>query len=363
MKKTPLYERHLKDNGKMVEFAGYEMPIQFEKVLDEHKHVRNNVGVFDVSHMGEVFIVGNDAEKFLDYLLTNNIGKLHHNQCIYTMMCYENGTVVDDLLVYKYSELKYLLVINASNDAKDVKWIRSCAIDYDVEIEHVSDTFGEIAVQGPLAEKLMISVFGDIIKEITFFTFREIVYDDITMIISRTGYTGEDGFEVFMPASMTERIYNILFQQEYELKPIGLGARDTLRFEVALPLYGHELTDEINPVEARLTYFVDFNKGNFIGKEAMLITKEDENRRALIGFMLDGKGIAREHYPVYDENNAEIGHVTTGYKLEGYEGALGLALVPRSHIKLGSKIFIGVRNKKIEATVIKRKFYDKKYKK
>lgn len=365
MKRTPLYERHVKDQGKMVEFAGFDMPIQFEKVMDEHHHVRNSVGVFDVSHMGEVYIVGHEATKYLDYLLTNNVAEMHHDQCLYTMMCYEDGNVVDDLLVYKYTDMKYLLVINASNDQKDVDWMRKVAADndFDVEVEHVSDHFGELAVQGPKAETLMVDVFGDFIKDIKFFTFRELVHDDIPLIISRTGYTGEDGFEVFMPAGMTETVYDKLFAASDELKPIGLGARDTLRFEVALPLYGHEINDQINPVEARLTYFVDFDKEDFLGKEAMLACKADEERRALVGFVLQGKGIAREHYPVFNEADEEIGFVTTGYKLDGYEGAIGLAIVPRAYSKLESKIYVGIRKKRIEAVVVKRKFYDKKYKK
>jgi len=364
MKRTPLYDHHVKDQGKIVEFAGYEMPIQFEGIMAEHSHVRNHVGVFDVSHMGEVYIVGNDATKFLDYLLTNNIKAMVHNACLYTMMCYEDGNVVDDLLVYKYNDLKYLLVINASNDAKDVEWIRSVSEDFEVEVEHASEEFGEVALQGPKAEALLVDLLGDVIKEITFFTFKELLYDDIPLIVSRTGYTGEDGFEIFMPSGLAADVYEGLFKVPgFDLKPIGLGARDTLRFEVALPLYGHELSDSINPVEARLTYFVDFDKNEFIGKDEMLKTKEDDNRRVLIGFMLDGKGIAREHYPILNDLGEEIGHVTTGYKLEGYEGGIGLGLVPKPYSKLGSKINIQVRKKVIAASVVKRKFYDKKYKK
>ncbi len=365
MKKTPLHSRHIKDNGKMVEFAGYDMPIQFEKVLDEHDHVRKQVGVFDVSHMGEVYIVGHEATKYLDFLLTNNIGDMHHDQCLYTMMCYKDGNVVDDLLVYKYTDMKYLLVINASNDEKDAQWMQKIADDYnfDVEVEHVSESFGELAVQGPKSENLLVEVFGDFVKDIKFFTFKELIIDDIPLIISRTGYTGEDGFEIFMPSGMTETVYDKLFDKSQILKPIGLGARDTLRFEVALPLYGHEISDKINPVEARLTYFVDFDKEDFLGKEALLACKENEDRRALIGFQLLSKGIAREHYPVFDSNDNEIGFVTTGYKLNGYDGSIGLAIVPKAFSKLDSRIYLGIRNKKVEAKVVKRKFYDKKYKK
>lgn len=364
MKKTPLYNRHVADGAKMVEFAGYDMPIQFEGIMPEHEAVRKHVGVFDVSHMGEVYIVGNDATKFLDFLLTNNIEDLNHGHCIYTMMCYENGTVVDDLLVYKYNDIKYLLVINASNDQKDVDWIRSKSTDFDVTIQHVSEEFGELAVQGPESEALLTAEFGDVIKDISFFTFQELIYDDIPLIISRTGYTGEDGFEIFMPTGLTLSVYQRLFKVEgFDLKPIGLGARDTLRFEVALPLYGHELSDEINPVEARLTHFVDFHKDEFIGKGPMLETKNEKDPRVLIGFMLLEKGIAREHYKLTNLEKEEIGFVTTGYKLEGYEGAIGLGIVPKSYSKLGNELFVQIRNKYVKIKVIKRKFYDKKYKK
>jgi len=364
MKKTPLYDRHVEDKAKIVEFAGYMMPIQFDGIIEEHHHVREKVGVFDVSHMGEVYVIGNEATQFLDYLLTNNIKHLTHDTCLYTMMCYENGTVVDDLLVYKYNDAKYLLVINASNDDKDVEWIRSRTNGFEVEIQHKSDEFGELAVQGPDSEALLTRFFGPFIEEIKFFTFREFIFDDIPLIISRTGYTGEDGFEIFIPNGLTLDVYERLFEVEgFELKPIGLGARDTLRFEVALPLYGHELSDHITPVEARLTHFVDFEKTEFIGKEAMLEKKKNPNHLVLVGFMLGDKGIARENYPILNSQNEEIGYVSTGYKLDGYDRSIGLGFVPKPFGKLGTEINIGIRKKIIPATVIQRKFYNKKYKK
>lgn len=364
MKKTPLYDRHIEDGGKMIEFAGFQMPIQFGNILEEHHHVRTDVGVFDVSHMGEILISGGESAEFLDYLLTNDIGNLPDNQCIYTLMCYPNGNVVDDLLVYKFDREKYMLVTNASNDEKDAEWIEEEGLRFDVEIRHVSLDFGQLALQGPNAESLLASLLGDDVRNIPFFGFMEMQYDDMPLIISRTGYTGEDGFELFMPSEDTIKIYAALFSvQGYGLKPIGLGARDTLRFEVALPLYGHEISDTINPVEARLTYFVDFTKRHFIGKEALLASKADEDRRMLVGFILEGNGIARAGYPVEDEDGNDIGFVTTGYRLDGYEGAIGLAFVPKAFAAIGSKLLVRIRKKTVEATVVKRKFYDKKYKK
>lgn len=364
MQYTPLYEQHKRDGGKIVEFAGYQMPIQFTTILQEHQHVRNKVGVFDVSHMGEVFVEGREAIRFLDYLLTNHVAGMEDMSCLYTIMCYENGTTVDDLIVYKYDDTKFLLVINASNDEKDFQWIKEKSADFEVKITHVSHIYGEVAVQGPLAETLLSQLVGEKIADLGFFTFTEVVYKDISLIISRTGYTGEDGFEIFTPWDKTAEFYSYLFEERgLDVKPIGLGARDTLRFESSLPLYGHELSDAINPIEARLNIFVNFEKGDFIGREALWATKNDENARCLVGFMLDEKGIAREGYIVTNENNEAIGHVTTGYGLETFERSIGLCLVPKKYSQLGSKIFIQVRKNSIAATVIKRKFYQKKYKK
>jgi len=364
MKQTPLYEQHKMDGGKIVEFAGYQMPIQFTNIMEEHNHVRSKVGVFDVSHMGEVLVTGPDATLFLDHLVTNHVAKMKDMSCLYTIMCYENGTTVDDLIIYKYHDTQYLLVINASNDEKDVEWIQQQSLKFQVTITSVSHLYGEVAIQGPEAESLLTKLIGSFIADLEFFTFTECDYKNIPLIISRTGYTGEDGFEVFIPWNETASVYKDFFSIDgIDLKPIGLGARDTLRFEATLPLYGHELSDAINPIEARLDIFVAFDKGDFIGREALVTTKEAENPRCLVGFMLDEKGIAREGYAVTNEQNEVIGHVTTGYSLEGFERSIGLCLIPKHYSKLGTKLYIQVRKNSLPATVIKRKFYQKKYKK
>lgn len=361
MKVTPFHEKHVELGAKMVEFAGYDMPIQYDSILNEHEHVRNKVGIFDVSHMGEILVKGQEATVFLEYLMTNRIENMENGSCLYTMMCYENGNVVDDLLVYKYSETHYLLVVNASNDLKDFVWIENHVGEYQVEVTHVSDMYAELAIQGPLSEKVLSEIVGDDIKSLKFFHFYETVCQGIPMIISRTGYTGEDGFEVFTETSKGPEFLELLMKQSEDIKMIGLGARDTLRFEVALPLYGHEISDQINPIEARLSYFVDLNK-EFIGKVRLEETKEDSNRRVLVGFMLKDKGIAREGASILVDGQI-IGFVTTGYKLKGYEGAIGLGLIPKKYAALGSTINIQIRTKILEAMIIKRKFYDKKYKK
>lgn len=364
MKKTPLFERHVRDGGKMVEFAGYQMPIQFSSIIEEHKQVREKVGVFDVSHMGEIWIFGEEATEFLDYLLTNSIYKMQKMTCMYTIMCYENGTTVDDLIVYKYDDQKYLLVVNASNDSKDYEWIKVQSQTFKVTVVSASLDFGEIAVQGPAAETVLADLLGDLVKTLGFFTFTELFYKNIPIIISRTGYTGEDGFEIFTHWNDLEVFYSLLFESAPEqLRPIGLGARDTLRFEASLPLYGHELSDSITPIEAKLDMFVDLNKPSFIGRTALFETKSAENPRCLAGFMLDDKGIAREGYSILNADDEVIGHVTTGYMLDTFEHSIGLCLIPKVYAKLGEKIYVQVRKSKISATVIKRKFYQKKYKK
>jgi glycine cleavage system T protein len=364
MKITPLYEQHKRDGGKIVEFAGYLMPIQFTNIIQEHNQVRTKVGVFDVSHMGEIFVEGIEAIRFLDYLLTNHVALMKDGSCLYTMMCYENGTTVDDLIVYKYNDTKFLLVINASNDEKDYRWIKEKSSPFQVSITSLSHFYGEVAIQGPDSERLLTTLLGKELSEIEFFMFTEVMYKDIPLIISRTGYTGEDGFEVFIPWDKTETFYLDLFKvPEVDLKPIGLGARDTLRFEASLPLYGHELSDSINPVEARLNKFIAFDKGGFIGREALWITYQDSNPRCLVGFMLDEKGIAREGYDVFNEHKESIGQVTTGYSLESYERSIGLCMIPKKYSQLGSKIYIQIRKNLVPATIIKRNFYQKKYKK
>lgn len=364
MKRTPLYEKHVQDGGKMVEFAGFQMPIQFSSIIEEHKHVREQAGVFDVSHMGEVWVKGEEATAFLDYLLTNRISSMANMSCMYTIMCYHNGTTVDDLIVYKYDDNTYLLVVNASNDEKDFQWMVEQSSRYRVSVTSASSEFAEIALQGPLAEDVLVTLVGESVRNLGFFTFYETKWNDIPCLISRTGYTGEDGFEIFTPWDQMNGFYEALFDLDgYSVRPIGLGARDTLRFEASLPLYGHELSDSINPIEARLDIFVDLTKTDFIGKEVLDKTKADENRRCLSGFMLEEKGIAREGSLILNEADEVIGHVTTGYMLDTFEHSIGLCLIPKAYSDLGQRIYVQVRKNKIPAKVIKRRFYQKKYKK
>ncbi len=352
LKRTPLYEKHVKLGAKMVEFTGYEMPIQYDGINAEHEAVRTDAGIFDVSHMGEILVEGENATEFVQHIFTNDISDQAVGQVLYGLMCYENGTVVDDLLVYKYNNKKYYLVVNASNKDKDFAWLNKNN-NYGVSITDES-AIAEVAIQGPNAQKVLQQMTNYDLSKITFFTFAEIQVLGIDCLVSRTGYTGEDGFEVYS--------HNItpIWDKMVELgaKPIGLGARDTLRFEATLPLYGNEISDQINPIEASLGMFVKLDT-DFIGRDALKAVKENRKLKSA-GIELLDRGIIRHGYKVLDVDGIEIGEVTTGYKLEGR--AIGLALIPVSY-KLGDELLIEVRNKQLKAKVVSRKFMNKNYKK
>ncbi len=357
-KKTPLYEEHINAKGKVVDFHGWALPIEYEGILQEHQAVRERAGLFDVSHMGEIRIRGQEAEAFVQYLMTNDIKSLKDRQIIYTFMCYPDGGVVDDLLVYKYDQEHYYLVVNASNIEKDFQWIKDHQSNYNVEIENESDEVAEVAIQGPKAEAILQKLTDTDLKEITFFTFKEgVEIKGKDCLVSRTGYTGEDGFEVYMkPEDARELWREILHAGEEEgIKPAALGARDTLRFEAGLPLYGNELSKEITPLEAGLGFFVKFTEDNYIGKEALQKQKEEGLQRKIVGFELMKKGIPREGYEVF-KGEEKIGYVTTGYLSPTLGKSIGNALVDIEHSKMGSTIEIKVRKRKIEATIISKRF-------
>ncbi len=368
LKKTPLYASHIRLGAKMVEFGGWEMPIQYSNITEEHHAVRNGVGLFDVSHMGEVSIEGKESEKFINYLVTNDVKLLRDNEIQYAMMCYENGGVVDDLLVYKKNTDNYLLIINAGNIEKDLEWIHRVAEEtkMDINISNESPKTAEVALQGPFAERLLQDHVNIKLSEVPFFTFVEKVsLFGSDCLISRTGYTGEDGFEIYTDNDNIENIWNKLLENgsKYDILPCGLGARDTLRFEANLPLYGHELSENISPLEAGYGFCVKLDKDDFKGKDALKEQKEKGLKRKIVGFELIDKGIARADYTVTDEKGQEIGHVTTGYKSPTLDKALGLALISSEHAGIGKEIHIQIRNKTLKSIIISRKFLNKNYKK
>ena len=366
LKKTSLNEVHKKLGGKLVDFTGWELPIQFEGIKEEHFAVRERAGLFDVSHMGEVTIDGLDALKFVDYIVANDATTMNENQVMYTFMCNEKGGVVDDLLVYKYTNEKILLVVNASNIEKDYNWIVKQAKAFDVVTKNISDDVTQIAIQGPKAQEILQKITDTDLNEIKFFTFNsKVLVAGEECIVSRTGYTGEDGFEIYCSPKNVEHLWRKILEvgKEHGIKPAGLGARDTLRFEANLPLYGNELSKDITPLEAGYGFFVKLQKENFIGKKALEIQKEEGLKRRIVGFEMIGRGIPRHGYIVTNNDGKEIGFVTTGYHSPTLNKNIGLAMVDIEYKALGSEINIIIRNKTVKAKVIKRKFYIKKYKK
>lgn len=361
IKRTCLYDQHISLGAQMSPFGGFDMPIQYAGIVEEHHAVRTSCGVFDVSHMGEVHITGRDALKFVNHIFTNDVSGDYAGKCFYGMMLHPDGGTVDDLLVYKRSDNDFFLVINASNIDKDVDWIISHADGYDVVIDHQSDRYGELAIQGPEAEGVMKSVIGVDCDAMGFYTFIDTTIGGTPVIISRTGYTGEDGFELYAPAELIVELWNKLIAAG--VQPCGLGCRDTLRFEVGLPLYGDELADDITPIEAGLGMFVKLDKQEFIGKQAIELQKENGPGRKLVGIELADRAIPRHGYEVLNSNDEIVGHVTTGYHAISVDKSIAMALVDSEYAAMGTELKVKIRKKTFPCTVVSKKFYKKSYKK
>lgn len=360
-KKTCLYDNHVALGALMSPFGGFIMPIQYSSIIDEHNAVRQHCGVFDVSHMGEVFVTGNEAEKFVNHIFTNDITNAPIGQIYYGMMLYPDGGTVDDLLVYKMGENNFFLVINAANIDKDIDWIMQNANGYDVNIDHCSDRYGQLAVQGPEAEAVVEEVLGLACKELTFYTAKTLMVDGEEIIVSRTGYTGEDGFEIYGSHEFIVKMWNLLMESG-RCKPCGLGCRDTLRFEVGLPLYGDELSKDITPIMAGLGMFCKLNKEEFIGKEALVEQKTNGFAKKLVGIELQDKAIPRHGYAVLKDGK-QIGEVTTGYHCISVDKSVCMALIDFEHSTLGTEVEVQIRKKVFPGVVVKKRFYDKHYKK
>ena len=355
-KRTCLYDKHVALGALMSPFGGFVMPIQYSNIVDEHQAVRQQCGVFDVSHMGEVLISGPDAERYVNHLFTNDVRQMPVGKILYGMMCYEHGGVVDDLLVYKLADHRFFLVINAANIDKDWDWIQQQAAGYEVTLEHQSDRYGELAIQGPKAEEVMEKVLGIPCQELSFYTFK--LLDEV--IVSRTGYTGEDGFEVYASPQYINDCWDKLMAAG--VKPCGLGCRDTLRFEVGLPLYGDELSADITPIMAGLGVFVKLDKPEFIGREALARQKAEGPQKKLVGIELQDKAIPRHGYTVL-KDGTPIGEVTTGYHTISTDKSVCMALVDAAYAALGTEVEIQIRKKTFPGVVCKKRFYDKHYKK
>ena len=355
-KKTCLYDKHVALGALISPFGGFDMPIQYTNIIDEHQAVRQHCGVFDVSHMGEVLVSGKDAERYVNHVFTNDVRNIPNGKILYGMMCYEDGGVVDDLLVYKMADDKFFLVINAANIDKDWAWIQQQSKGFDITLDHQSDQYGELAIQGPEAEQVMEQVLGIPCKELVFYTFKTI--DGI--MVSRTGYTGEDGFEIYAAPDAIRTYWDQLMAAN--IKPCGLGCRDTLRFEVGLPLYGDELSESITPIMAGLGIFVKLDKEEFIGKDALARQKAEGAPKKLVGIELHDKAIPRHGYAVIKDGNI-IGEVTTGYHSISTDKSVCMALIDSAYAALDTDVEIQIRKKTFPGTVCKKRFYDKHYKK
>jgi aminomethyltransferase len=379
LRRTPLFAAHQAAGAKIIDFGGWAMPVQYETgILKEHRAVRTAVGLFDVSHMGECALRGARAAEAVQRLVTNDVGKLADGTAMYTVMCYEHGGIVDDCIVYRRGANDFFIVLNASNTAKDLAWIREHARPFGVEVEDLSDATALIAVQGPRAVALVDSLgpgssagHSGLLAEVAPFHFAEAEIAGVRCTAARTGYTGEDGFELACAAGDAERLWNALLDRgrQHGVLPIGLGARDTLRLEARLCLYGNDIDETTNPYEAGLGWVVKPDAADFIGKQALLAAKAAGIGRKLVGFQIeDRRGIARPGYPVVDRGRAGggpeaqivdqvIGRVTSGTKGISVEGAIGMAYVPSEHAEAGSAITIDCRGKDVPATIVKGKFY------
>ena len=359
MKKTCLYDKHVALGALMSPFAGFDMPIQYTNITDEHQAVRTACGVFDVSHMGEVTVQGPEAERYVQHIFTNDVAGAPVGKIFYGMMCYDDGGTVDDLLVYKMDENSFFLVINAANIDKDWAWMQQQASGFDIDLQNRSDDYGQLAVQGPDAERVVEEVLGLQCSELEFYTVKTI--GDV--IVSRTGYTGEDGFEIYATPDFINDSWDKLMASG-RCKPCGLGCRDTLRFEVGLPLYGDELSQDISPVMAGLSMFCKLDKeGGFIGRDALLRQKTEGVERRVVGIELADKAIPRHGYTVLSAEGEPVGEVTTGYHCLSVDKSVCMALVDSRYAKLGTPLQVQIRKKVFPGTVVKKQFYNKSYKK
>ena len=357
-KETAFYNIHKKRNAKIVSFAGYEMPVQYENgIVSEHKKVRKSVGMFDLSHMGEFIVKGEKRLDFIQKMTTNDASKLEIGQIQYTNMCYPNGGIVDDLLVYREKDIFYL-VANASNIDKDFEWLKTNLIE-GVKLQNVSDKTALIAVQGPYSEKVMQKLVNENLVNLRYYYFIRTKIADVPVILSRTGYTGEDGFEIyFTQLDKAENLWNKIEKagEEFEIEPIGLGARDTLRLEMKYPLYGNDIDENTNPLEAGLKWIVKFKKNDFIGKETLLKIREEKIQKKLVAFKMSEKGIPRPHYEIF-KNGQQIGEVRSGTISPSLNIGIGTGYVKRDFMKIGTEIEIKIREKYLKAEIVKPPFY------
>ena len=356
LKRTPLNEYYHENGAKLVDFGGWEMPVQFSSIKEEHTSVREDVGIFDVSHMGEIHVTGNQAEEFLNYALTNDVTKLTDVKAQYTTIANEKGGVIDDLVIYKLADQDYLLIPNAGNTDGDFEWLKGIEGYYDAVVENVSADYGQLAVQGPNARALVQKFTETDLSELKMFNFvTDAQVDGKDVIISQSGYTGEDGFELYCKPEDTLHLWK-LFVDNGAVE-CGLGARDTLRLEAGLPLHGQDLTPEISPLEARIGFAVKVDKGDFIGQPVLKEQKENGAPRRLSPFEITGKGIARTDYEVFDNDGNRVGYVTSGTQSPTTKRSIGFALVDTDFYEADKEFVIKIRSKEVPAKFVKSPFH------
>lgn len=360
MKRTPLYDEHVRLGGKMVEFAGWEMPVQYSGVIAEHVNVRERVGLFDVSHMGEIWVTGPEATRALEYLTCNRVSSLVDGKAQYSALLNNKGGVIDDIIVYRFSAERYLLCVNASNADADYEWMKATN-PTSAAIANASAEYGQIAVQGPRAIELVAPLVKDAdLHQVKAFHFVEADLLGTRVIIARTGYTGEDGVEIFIKSDRTLDLWRLLLEhgQSYGVLACGLGARDSLRLEAAYPLHGHELSPEISALESGLGWIIKFDKGDFVGRDVLLAEKERGSARSLVGFFLDDAGIARQGDGItIPGSQSPIGVVTSGTKTPTVQRALGMALIATPYAVVDTPIAVVVRGRAIAGHVVSLPFY------
>lgn len=358
LRETPLASAHRKLSARMVDFAGWNMPVQYKSIVTEHMATRERMGLFDVSHMGEFIVTGDKAHDFVQYVIANDVNRLTEpNRALYSQLCYENGGTVDDLIVYRRSE-DFLLVVNASNIDKDFDWLKSHTGKFGVNLTNVSEDFGLLALQGPKAVPLLAEIAGNFVKELPSFAYGEATVDGVKFSFGRTGYTGEDGFEIFVSSGKVEWLWNLLLERGAKdgLEPCGLGARDTLRLEAGLPLYGHELEKDITPIESGLGWSVKPDKGEFIGSEVLAKQKAGDLKRQIVCLKAEGKALPRQGYGVF-HGDKEVGAVTSGSQgiFVGYP--IAFAMVPKELGKVGTELSVAIRDSKVPVKVVSRPWY------
>jgi aminomethyltransferase len=356
MNKTPLNQIHKDMGAKMTNFGGWEMPVEYTGIIEEHKAVRNQCGLFDVSHMGEILISGENAAKSLQKIITNDLQKLEPGKIIYTPICKPDGGIIDDLLVYCLQEDQYLMVVNASNIEKDFKWINNHLLEK-TKADNLSNKYAMLALQGPESKKILTQLTDIDLNSLDYYRFRQAKAAGIEMIISRTGYTGELGYELYFEPEAAVKIWDQLMEagSDFGLKACGLGARDTLRLEKAYPLYGNDIDETTNPYQAGLSWTVAINKGDFIGREKLIEIEKNCCQQKLSSFKITGRGMARHGYEVYAEQE-KIGEVTSGSYSPTLEESIGLAYLKNEYTEPGTEIEIKVRKRMVKAEVLKGPF-------